>query len=117
MTLMATPRDSNSAALGRAVRPVHATTPSAPFRDVMAHMAAPFSVITAARDEVGSGATVSALKSLSMTPETVVFALDRSSYTLEMIRSTLQVGCHIIAKVKLDLAWDSHPQDPTIHAQ
>ncbi|HEY9562338.1 MAG TPA: flavin reductase family protein [Nocardioides sp.] len=104
MTLMATPRDSNSAALGRAVRPVHATTPSAPFRDVMAHMAAPVSVITAARDGVGSGATVSALMSLSMTPEMLVVALDRSSSTLEMIRSTRRFGVNILAAGQLDLA-------------
>src|SRR3546814_11541190 len=97
MTLMATPRDSNSAALGRAVRPVHATTPSAPFRDVMAHIAAPLSVITAPRDGVGSGQTVSALVSFSMAPDMLGVALDPLSHTPEMRRRHRRLGGNLPA--------------------
>ncbi|MFS3128844.1 flavin reductase family protein [Nocardioides sp. Bht2] len=96
MTIMAN-RPASAAALGRVVRPVQATTPTSAFRDVMANMAAPVSVITAAHDGVGSGATVSALMSLSMEPELIVVALDRRSATLTMIQRTRRFGVNILA--------------------
>ncbi|MFJ9388936.1 flavin reductase family protein [Nocardioides sp. NPDC101246] len=97
-------REHTSAALGRAVRPRHTMTPSSSFRDVMANMAAPVSVITAAEDGVGSGATVSALMSLSMDPEMIVVALDRGSTTLAAIQRTGRFGVNILAAHQKDLA-------------
>ncbi|MDT0203249.1 flavin reductase family protein [Nocardioides sp. AE5] len=97
-------RPHTSAALGRAVRPLHSTTPTSQFRDVMANMAAPVSVITAADDGVGSGATVSALMSLSMDPEMIVVALDRTSATLGMIQRTRRFGVNILAADQRDVA-------------
>ncbi|WP_204164378.1 flavin reductase family protein [Nocardioides daejeonensis] len=103
MTIMES-RPRTTAALGRVVRPVQTTTPTSAFRDVMANMAAPVSVITSALDGVGSGATVSALMSLSMDPEMIVVALDRRSTTLAVIQRTRRFGVNILAADQSDVA-------------
>lgn len=104
MTLVTAAPHELQIALGRAVRPAHASTPRSPFKEVMANMAAPVAVITAADDGVGSGATVSALMSLSMNPEMIVVALDRQSTTLEVIRQTRRFGVNILSVDQTEVA-------------
>lgn len=103
MTIM-TDVPPDNPALARAVRPAHAATPRSPFKDVMANMAAPVAVVTAAEDGIGSGATVSALMSLSMDPEMIVVALDRRSATLDLIRRSRRFGVNILSVDQADVA-------------
>lgn len=90
--------------LPRVVPPRLSALGSSAFRDVMANMVAPVAVITAAEDGAGSGATVSAVMSLSMDPEMIVVALDRSSTTLSVVRRTRRFGVNILAADQPDLA-------------
>ncbi len=98
MTVMdAQPDVRTAAALGRVIRPQESVRPRSSFRDVMAHLAAPVSVITTSDDGVLGGATVSAVMSLSMAPEMLVVALSRESATLDVIRRTRRFGVNILA--------------------
>jgi hypothetical protein len=59
------------------------------FRDLMAGIYAPVTVVTTAKDDNPYGATVSAFAPLSLDPPMVTVALDRSS---KLLAQTLQVG-------------------------
>ncbi|NEA43831.1 flavin reductase family protein [Streptomyces sp. SID11385] len=71
--------------------PGHA--PSADFKDAMAALCSPVTVVTARRaDGSPCGVTVSAFASLSLDPPMVTIALDRRSSLLPAVRATGRLG-------------------------
>lgn len=74
------------------------------FRDVMAGVATPVSVITAMADGVPHGTTVSAFASLSMRPPMVVACLDRDSDLLSIVATTRRFGVNILGSGHTELA-------------
>lgn len=75
------------------------------FRDVMAGIATPVSVITAmTTDGIPHGTTVSAFASLSMTPPMVVVCLDRGSESLAVVGDTGYFGVNVLGFEHAELA-------------
>lgn len=70
----------------------------------MAHLVAPVSIVTAADDGEPVGTTVSAVMSLSMTPEMLAVGLARESASLTVIRRTRRFAVNILAHDQVDLA-------------
>ncbi len=67
------------------------------FREAMAHVSAPVTVITTTVDGVPHGSTVSAFASLSITPPMVFLALDNRGSLVDRIRSTRRFGVNVLA--------------------
>jgi flavin reductase (DIM6/NTAB) family NADH-FMN oxidoreductase RutF len=76
----------------------------ASFKEVMAGVATPVSIVTALSDSVPFGATVSAFASLSMDPAMVLVSLDRGSKTLQRIRETGRFGLNILGADQSEIA-------------
>lgn len=74
------------------------------FREVMATVCTPVSVVTAMADERPHGTTVSAFASLSMEPPMVLVSLDRRSDLLAVVRSTGRFGLNVLGSDQSDLA-------------
>ncbi|GCB43180.1 flavin reductase family protein [Streptomyces sp. NL15-2K] len=75
------------------------------FKDVMACVATPVSIVTAMpRRGAPRGATVSAFTSLSITPTMVLVSLDRRSQTLDVIRESGRFGLNVLGADQDDLA-------------
>jgi flavin reductase (DIM6/NTAB) family NADH-FMN oxidoreductase RutF len=75
------------------------------FREVMAGVATPVSVITAvSADGVPHGTTVSAFASLSMDPPMVLVSLDRGSDLLALVRETGRFGVNVLGSTQSALA-------------
>lgn len=74
------------------------------FRQVMAGVATPVSVITAMGDGLPHGTTVSAFASLSMTPPMVLVSLDRGSDLLALVRETGRFGVNVLGADQSRLA-------------
>jgi flavin reductase (DIM6/NTAB) family NADH-FMN oxidoreductase RutF len=74
------------------------------FRDLMAGVCAPVTVVTTMQEEVPYGATVSAFASLSLNPPMVSVALDRSSRLLALILETKRFGINVLAKSQEETA-------------
>ncbi|MGW4587757.1 flavin reductase family protein [Amycolatopsis thermoflava] len=74
------------------------------FRDVMAGVATPVTVISAMADEVPHATTVSAFASLSMAPPMVVVCLDRGSDLLAMVQTTGGFGVNVLGAEHAELA-------------
>jgi flavin reductase (DIM6/NTAB) family NADH-FMN oxidoreductase RutF len=74
------------------------------FREVMAGVATPVTVVTAMDGDRPHGTTVSAFASLSMTPPMVLVALDRESDLLTVIRSCRRFGVNVLASNQATLA-------------
>lgn len=72
------------------------------FRDAMAAVAAPVSIVTTHHDGAPLGTTVSAFASLSMEPPMMLASLDRRSKLLTAIRASGRFGLNV-------LATDHHP--------
>ncbi|MBF6148392.1 flavin reductase family protein [Nocardia nova] len=68
----------------------------AAFKEVMAAVATPVSVVTANLGGLPYGTTVSAFASLSMNPPMVLVSLDRRSETLELVRASGRFGLNIL---------------------
>lgn len=66
------------------------------FREVMAGVATPVTVVTAMDGGRPHGTTVSAFASLSMQPPMVLIALDRRSELLGLIKSSLRFGVNVL---------------------
>lgn len=78
---------------------------SAAFREVMAGVATPVSVITTVcRDGMPYGTTVSAFASLSMDPPMVLVSLDRGSELLAQLQLTRRFGVNVLGVPQADLA-------------
>lgn len=77
---------------------------SATFRDVMASVCTPISVVTALSGEMPYGSTVSAFASLSMAPPMVLVSLDRHSSLLPVLRQSGRFGLNVLASDQSALA-------------
>jgi flavin reductase (DIM6/NTAB) family NADH-FMN oxidoreductase RutF len=76
----------------------------ATFREVMARVATPVSIVTTLHDELPYGTTVSAFTSLSIDPPMVLVALDRGSDTLKSIRISGRFGLNILSAGQAETA-------------
>lgn len=74
------------------------------FRDAMAAVCTPVSVITAMDHDRPHGTTVSAFASLSMSPPSVLVSLDQGSDLLPLILSSGSFGMNILASGQAALA-------------
>jgi flavin reductase (DIM6/NTAB) family NADH-FMN oxidoreductase RutF len=83
--------------------PAQPTLP-ATFREVMAGVCTPVSVVTALAGGTPHGTTVSAFASLSLNPPMVLVALDRGSDLLAMIRQTRHFGLNVLSSGQSALA-------------
>ncbi|OMQ16811.1 flavin reductase [Modestobacter sp. VKM Ac-2676] len=72
------------------------------FREVMAGVATPVSVVTSMADGLPHGTTVSAFASLSMSPPMVLVSLDRGSELLVLIRECRRFGVNVLGA---DQSW------------
>lgn len=74
------------------------------FRNLMAGVCAPVTVVTTAHNEIPYGATVSAFASLSLDPPIVTVALDRRSQLLSHILQVGRFGVNVLARDQEDVA-------------
>lgn len=74
------------------------------FREVMAGVATPVSVVTTLSDGRPHGTTVSAFASLSMTPPMVLVSLDRGSDLLTLVRRSGRFGLNVLGTHQTALA-------------
>ncbi|WP_033294581.1 flavin reductase family protein [Amycolatopsis jejuensis] len=74
------------------------------FRDLMAGVCAPVSVVTTLDADGPHGATVSSLASLSLQPQLVSIALDRRSGLLPRVVATGAFGVNVLAADQDDVA-------------
>lgn len=84
-------------------RTVEGSVPAS-FREVMASVATPVSVITALCDGLPHGTTVSAFASLSMDPPMVLVSLDRCSDLLARVQRTRRFGVNVLGAGQADVA-------------
>ena len=83
-------------------QPPHATADA--FREVMAGVPTPVTVVTTLVDGRPHGTTVSAFASLSMAPPMLLVALDRGSDLLGMVRETMRFGVNVLGAHQSALA-------------
>ena len=74
------------------------------FRDLMAGVCAPVTVVTTMTDGVPHGATVSSFASLSLNPPLVSVAFDRGSALLRQIQAAGRFGVNILGHAQDELA-------------
>lgn len=74
------------------------------FREVMAGVPSPVSVVTSIADGLPHGTTVSAFTSLSMDPPMVLVALDRGSDLLTVLRQSRRFGINVLGSTQSSLA-------------
>lgn len=74
------------------------------FREAMSAVCTPVTVITAIRDGLPYGTTVSAFTSLSMDPPMVLVSLDRRSDLLQVVQSVGRFGVNVLSSEQADLA-------------
>jgi flavin reductase (DIM6/NTAB) family NADH-FMN oxidoreductase RutF len=86
---------------------VNTSTPSElqrAFRDAMASVCTPVSVVTAVLEGLPYGTTVSAFASLSMEPPMVLVALDRGSDSLQVVHQAGRFGLNVLESSQSSLA-------------
>jgi len=74
------------------------------FRDLMAGVCAPVTIVTTMTKEVPYGATVSSLASLSLNPPLVSVAFGRSSALLRQIQAVGRFGVNVLGHAQDELA-------------
>lgn len=74
------------------------------FREAMARVPSPVTVITTTVDDTPAGTTVSAFASLSVDPPMVFFALDNRGGMIERIREAGRVGVNVLAGGQSEVA-------------
>jgi flavin reductase (DIM6/NTAB) family NADH-FMN oxidoreductase RutF len=74
------------------------------FRDLMALVPAPVTVITTYDEDGPHGTTVSAFTSLSLNPKLVMVSMDNNSRILRRIRHTRHLGINLLGEGQGDLA-------------
>jgi flavin reductase (DIM6/NTAB) family NADH-FMN oxidoreductase RutF len=74
------------------------------FREVMASVCTPVSVVTAMSGDLPHGTTVSAFASLSMNPPMVLVSLDLGSELLAVVRQTGRFGLNVLGNGQSTLA-------------
>lgn len=78
--------------------------PPSVFKDVMANVCTPVSIVTALAGERPHGTTVSTLAALSLDPPMILVALDRQSELLAIIRLSQKFGVNVLGRGHRDLA-------------
>jgi flavin reductase (DIM6/NTAB) family NADH-FMN oxidoreductase RutF len=76
----------------------------AAFRDALATVAMPVTVVTTTGDRTPHGTTVSAFSSLSLDPPLVLVSLSEQSHLLGLLRRTKRFGVNVLASDQLELA-------------
>jgi flavin reductase (DIM6/NTAB) family NADH-FMN oxidoreductase RutF len=66
------------------------------FRDVMAEVCSPVTVVTSVHSAQPHGTTISAFASLSLRPPMITVALDRNSDLLAKVRASRRLGVNIL---------------------
>ena len=74
------------------------------FRDMMASVCAPVTVVTTTNDDTPVGATVSSFASLSLDPPLVTVAFNRGSAVLAQIMAAQRFGVNLLGHGQADLA-------------
>ena len=74
------------------------------FREAMAHVSAPVSIVTTMVEGTPHGSTVSAFASLSVHPPMVLLALDNRGSLVNQIRSSGRLGLNVLASDQAELA-------------
>ncbi len=74
------------------------------FRETLSSVPAPVSVISALRDGIAYGTTVSSFCSLSAQPPLVLAALDHGSRTLPVVRETGRFGVNVLSSTQEEVA-------------
>jgi flavin reductase (DIM6/NTAB) family NADH-FMN oxidoreductase RutF len=74
------------------------------FRDLMAGVCGPVTIVTTFHQQQPFGTTVSAFASLSLSPPMVSVALDRRSTLLAKVRASRRFGVNILGQRQDDLA-------------
>jgi len=74
------------------------------FRDAMANVAAPVSVVTTHSRGRPYGTTVSAFASLSMSPPMLLISLQESSHLLSLLAVGARVGVNVLGAAQANLA-------------
>ncbi|MDL4818593.1 flavin reductase family protein [Actinomadura opuntiae] len=74
------------------------------FRNMMAGVCAPVTVVTTVSDRSPAGATVSSFASLSLDPPLVTVAFDRASRVLAQILVERRFGVNLLGHAQADLA-------------
>lgn len=74
------------------------------FKEAMAHVSAPVSVMTTMTSEGPVGSTVSAFASLSVTPPMIILALDNRGSMVDHLRASGVLGVNILASGQARLA-------------
>lgn len=74
------------------------------FREAMAHVSAPVSVVTTMVDGVPHGSTVSAFASLSVHPPMVLLALDNRGALVGQVRESGRLMVNVLAEDQSELA-------------
>lgn len=82
----------------------HTATAALTFREAMAAVATPVSVVTGLDDGRPHGTTVSAFASLSTDPPMVLVSLDRTSELLALVRRTQRFGVNVLGSAQAELA-------------
>jgi flavin reductase (DIM6/NTAB) family NADH-FMN oxidoreductase RutF len=89
---------------GQAARTPDRETISASFREVMASLATPVSIVTAFDETRPHGTTVSAFASLSLDPVMALVSLARSSMLLPLLHSGSRMGINLLSSAQGSLA-------------
>ncbi|MFT3888945.1 MAG: flavin reductase family protein [Arachnia sp.] len=74
------------------------------FREAMARVPAPVTVITTSLDGAPSGTTVSAFASLSIAPPMVLFALDNRGGMIDRLRASGRAGVNVLSGDQAEIA-------------
>lgn len=83
---------------------IRKSVPPEVFRDMMAGVCAPVTVVTTTEGGGPIGATVSSFSSLSLDPPLVSVAFDRGSRALKAILETRRFGVNLLGSAQADLA-------------
>lgn len=82
----------------------HSTPLQNRFREVMAGVATPVTVVTSMYDGLPRGTTVSAFGSLSISPPMVLVSLDRGSDLLAVVRESGRFGVNVLGSTQSPVA-------------
>ncbi|KUM84885.1 MULTISPECIES: flavin reductase family protein [Streptomyces] len=74
------------------------------FRDAMAQVVTPVTVVTGIQEGVPHGTTVSAFTSLSLSPPMVLVSLDRTSELLSIVGRSGRFGVNVLGSAHSDVA-------------
>ena len=95
-----TVRDDDGSLVGPGYDQVDATV----FRDTLARVPTPVTVVTSHLDRNPHGTTVSAFSSLSLEPPMILVSLDQNSDLLKIIQDSGRFGVNVLASGQQSLA-------------